>query len=99
MHNIVIKENYGLEGFPVNPLIKKWEKKYPMDDRCKELEKQKIENLSCLNCGKCPKGVDFKVPKEDLLIFRKYLKECRDYFKIHNPYKRKVLKYDSRSME
>ena len=22
MHNIVIKENYGLEGFPVNPLIK-----------------------------------------------------------------------------
>lgn len=98
MHNNKNENNYGLVNFPVNPLEEKWRKLYPMDDKCKEMEEKNIKNLYCDNCGKCPKGCDFKVPKEDLIIFRKYLKECRDYLEIHNPYKKIILKksYDKK---
>lgn len=97
MHNKVKKSSYGLENFPVNPLEEKWKILYPMDDKC---ENMKEEYLPCNNCGKCPKGYYFKVPKEDLILFRKYLKDCREYLELHNPYKAKVMKktYDNKKI-
>lgn len=81
-----------LDNFPENPLIDKWKREYPMRNFCIDLEKNNLENYSCLSCGKCPNGIYFKIPKEDLKLYKKYLEEVDEYNKVHNPNMYKILR-------
>lgn len=93
------EEKMGLKGLPINPLEEKWLKEYPLVKSCEKIKDVDAINNPCSSCSKCPRGMDFKVSKEDLKMFRQYLKDCKNYFAFHNVNNRKVLKYDSRSME
>ena len=82
------------DDFPENPLLKKWEKEYPKLDKCKEYEELGLFNYSCLNCGCCPAGVEFDVPKEDLKEYKKYLEKLKKYLEKHNPDLANTLKLE-----
>ncbi len=48
----------------------------------------KSEGYKCMYCGDCPSGDNFdvtKLPEEDQVVFKKWLEDCREYNKIHNP--------------
>ena len=90
--NVINEDGTNIDNFPENPLVEKWKKEYPMMDTCKKIEESNFENYSCLSCGKCPNGVYFKIPKEDLIEYKKYLEEIDEYNKIHNPNMYKILR-------
>ena len=94
--NIVNEDGTKISDLPINPLIEKWKKEFPMMDVCYEIDKSKIENYTCLTCDKCQYGEFFKIPKEDLKIYKEYLHELNEYDKIHNPkiYELKVNKHN-----
>lgn len=95
MKRITLKNEDGtiIDDFPKNPLISKWEKKYPKKGVCKVFEQRNIINYACLKCGKCPDGDMFEIPKEDLQEYKQYLLKLKEYDKIHNTNLAKVLSY------
>ena len=90
--NVINEDGTNLDNFPKNPLIEKWKKEFPMRSFCVELEENNLENYSCLSCGRCFRGTFFKIPKEDLEIYKKYLEKIDEYNKIHNPNMYKILR-------
>lgn len=84
---------YG-EGFPKNYLLKKWYKEYPMDEICKFLAENNMENHNCDNCDKCPRGELFKIPKEDLEEYKKYLEKVKEYDELHDSNYAGILERD-----
>lgn len=77
METLHVVNEDGTEIFdtPVNPLFEK----YP---RCSSW------GYKCIYCGECPSGDHFdiaKLPEEDQQVYKKWLQECREYNKKHNP--------------
>ena len=71
------------DGFPVNPLKEKWDKLYPAVPK-PELS-QVCDGYSCMYCDRCYRGNNWKIPKEDLAIWREYQKQVKEYIEKHNP--------------
>lgn len=71
------------DGFPENPLKKKWDKLYPPTPN--ESLMQVCDGNSCLWCGRCPSGQLWTIPDEDREIYNKYRLEVQEYHKKHNP--------------
>ena len=68
---------------PKNPLEEKWERLYPPTPMPQY--SQVCDGYSCMWCGRCPRGDDWKVPEEDKEVWEEYRKQCREYDRIHNP--------------
>lgn len=72
-----------LLGRPKNPLEEKWNRLYP--PTAMPQFSQICDGYSCMWCGRCPRGNNWKVPDEDKEVWDDYLKQCREYDRIHNP--------------
>lgn len=82
----------ALLDYPENPLKEKWAKLYPPIP--KPQYSQVCDGYSCMWCDRCPEGSNWKVPEEDLEIWNKYLDDCLEYDRIHNPTMYKdIIKY------
>lgn len=68
---------------PKNPLMEKWLKLYP--PKPMPQYSQVCDVYSCMWCGRCPHGDNWKCPEEDKEEYEKWLKEYDDYMKLHNP--------------
>ena len=68
---------------PKNPLEEKWERLYPPTPMPQY--SQVCDGYSCMWCGRCPRGDNWKVPEEDKEIWEDYRRQCREYNRIHNP--------------
>ena len=68
---------------PKNPLEEKWERLYPPTPMPQY--SQVCDGYSCMWCGRCPRGDNWKVPEEDKEVWEEYQKQCREYDRIHNP--------------
>lgn len=68
---------------PKNPLWDKWERLYPPIPIPQY--SQTCDGYSCMWCGRCPRGDNWKVPSEDVEIYNKYKKDYKDYIVKHNP--------------
>ena len=86
------EDGTSIDDTPKNPLLEKWYKEFPMKESCKLIEENNIVNYSCLDCGHCPNGDLFEIPKEDLKEYNKFLKKYKKYLKKHNPSMKKILK-------
>ena len=87
MHKAINEDGTGV-NIPKNPL-----KEYPKMSNCERINKDEPINYACASCGDCPKGSYFKVSKEDMVIYRKYLEDCVSYFSEHNPSMNKTKVY------
>ena len=74
---------------PKNPLEEKWERLYPPTPMPQY--SQVCDGYSCMWCGRCPRGDNWKVPEEDKEIWEDYRRQCREYNRIHNPRLYKML--------
>lgn len=79
--------------YPENPLREKWDKLYPPTQRYES--GNNCEGYSCIFCGRCPHGSNWKVPTEDKEIWDEYQKQVLEYHKIHNPNLAKLLEDNS----
>lgn len=68
---------------PPNPLQEKWDKLYPPVPMPQF--SQVCDGYSCMWCGRCPRGDNWKVPEEDIEVWNKYQNELREYWEAHNP--------------
>ena len=68
---------------PKNPLTAKWKLLYPPVP--KPEYSQVCDGYSCFGCGRCPNGSTWKVPEEDLEVWKKYHEEYREYVRLHIP--------------
>lgn len=68
---------------PKNPLAEKWKRLYPPTPMPQY--SQVCDGYSCMWCGRCPRGDNWKVPEEDKEIWEDYRRQCREYDRIHNP--------------
>ena len=68
---------------PKNPLEEKWKHLYPPTPMPQY--SQVCDGYSCMWCGRCPRGDNWKVPEEDKEIWEDYQRQCREYDRIHNP--------------
>ncbi len=84
LDNIINEDGtgYGLD-FPKNPLEEKWSKLYPPTPMPQS--SQVCDGYSCMWCGRCPKGDNWKVPEEDKELWDNYQAQIKEYHKIHNP--------------
>lgn len=92
MHKAINEDGTGVY-IPKNPLEEKWKKEYPMMCNCKKVNEDESIHYACASCGDCPKGSYFKVSKEEMEIYRKYLEDCVKYFSDHNPSMNKPKTY------
>lgn len=69
--------------FPENPLKEKWDRLYPPTPMSQY--SQVCDGYSCMWCGRCPSGSNWKVPEEDREGLEQYQEQVREYHKIHNP--------------
>lgn len=74
---IVNEDGTSMDNFPENPLKEKWDKLYSQSQTC--------VGYSCMWCGRCPNGVNWKVPDEDKEVWDEYLRQIKEYHKTHNP--------------
>lgn len=75
-------------NWPKNPLKEKWDRLYPPTPM--PHLSQVCDGYSCMWCGRCPLGDNWKVPEEDLEVWQAYQEQLREYLRIHNPYLFKV---------
>ena len=68
---------------PKNPLEEKWAKLYP--PKPMPQYSQVCDGYSCMWCGRCPHGENWKVPEEDKEVWEQYQKERSEYDRVHNP--------------
>lgn len=68
---------------PKNPLKEKWDRLYPPTPMPQY--SQVCDGYSCMWCGRCPNGSNWKVPEEDKEVWEQYLEQCKEYDRIHNP--------------
>ena len=66
---------------PKNPLEEKWAKLYPPIPMPQY--SQVCDGYSCMWCGRCPQGDNWKVPEEDKEVYEKYKKELNEYYNRH----------------
>ena len=85
---------------PINPLLEKWKEKYNTKngEPCSSVLGYRsngtpIMNYSCVLCHEknCYVSDGFIVPEEDKDIYEKYLKDNKEYMKLHNPLLSKLL--------
>lgn len=76
-------------NYPENPLKEKWNKLYPSIP--KPEYSQVCDGYSCMYCGRCPKGDNWEIPKEDKEVWDRYQKQIMEYHKLHNPDLYKIL--------
>jgi len=69
--------------YPKNPLKEKWDKLYPPIPMPQY--SQVCDGYSCMWCGRCPEGDNWKIPEEDKEVWEEYLNQIKEYNKIHNP--------------
>lgn len=62
---------------PKNPLKEKWDKLYPPIPMAQY--SQVCDGYSCMWCGRCPLGDNWKCPEEDKEVYEEYLKELHAY--------------------
>ena len=79
----VLNENGTPFELPSNPLQEKWDRLYP--PKPMPQYSQVCDGYSCMWCGRCPKGDNWKVPQEDLEIWEQYQKSVHNYLILHNP--------------
>lgn len=84
MSKVINEDGTGV-NMPKNPLKEKWKEEYPMMSNCSKPNMDGNSYNACATCSDCPKGFYFKVSKEDLAIYRKYLEDCVNYLREHNP--------------
>ena len=89
---IIYDENLVKE-FPVNPLEDKWFKMFPKMGICNAMQEFNLVIYGCINCDKCPDGDLWKVPKEDLQAYKKYLEKVKKFDEKHNTVFAKKLSY------
>ncbi len=80
---VVLNEDGSVFNPPKNPLTKKWLEKYPPVSMSQY--SQVCDGYSCMWCGRCPHGENWKVPEEDMEEWNKYRKELEEYDRNHNP--------------
>jgi len=97
MHKVKNEDGTGVI-LPKNPLEEKWKNEYPMMSNCEKLNKDESIYYSCATCSDCPKGAYFKVPKEDLKLYREYLENCINYLRSHNPSMNKPKTYKKNNL-
>lgn len=68
---------------PKNPLVEKWSKLYP--PKPMPQYSQVCDGYSCMYCDRCPEGGDWKVPEEDKEVWEQFIKQKREYDRVHNP--------------
>lgn len=85
MYLNVVNEDGTPLGFehPENPLKEKWDRLYPPTPMPQY--SQVCDGYSCMWCGRCPSGSNWKVPEEDKEVWEQYLEQCKEYDRIHNP--------------
>lgn len=83
MIKLIINEDGTTFDPPKNPLKEKWDELYPPTPMPEY--SQICDGYSCMWCGRCPEGDDWKVPEEDKEIWEQYQKQVDEYNKIHNP--------------
>lgn len=64
---------------PQNPLAEKWDKLYPPIPMPQY--SQVCDGYSCMWCGRCPRGDNWKVPEEDREVWEQYQRKLHEYFK------------------
>lgn len=64
---------------PENPLAEKWAKLYPPIP--KPEYSQVCDGYSCMWCGRCPHGDNWKVPEEDREVWEQYQKKLNQYLR------------------
>lgn len=80
---------YESDPKPENPLKEKWEKLYPPIP--KPEYSQVCDGYSCMWCGRCPRGENWKCPEEDAEIYAQYQKELNAWFDRHSEYFAKAI--------
>lgn len=83
INDVFYNEDGTVYNPPVNPLKEKWEKLYPPTPMPQY--SQVCDGYSCMWCGRCPQGDNWKCPEEDKEVYEQYLKERREYTELHNP--------------
>lgn len=64
---------------PENPLKEKWAKLYPPIP--KPEYSQVCDGYSCMWCGRCPNGDNWKVPEEDREVWEEYQARLSEYLR------------------
>ena len=85
MYLNLVNEDGTPIGFelPKNPLEEKWNKLYPPIPMLQY--SQVCDGYSCMWCGRCPQGSNWKCPEEDRAVWEQYQKQINEYNRIHNP--------------
>lgn len=83
MIKAILNDDGTVYNPPKNPLKEKWDRLYPPTSMPQY--SQVCDGYSCMWCGRCPKGSDWKVPEEDREVWEEYQKQIREYDRIHNP--------------
>lgn len=82
--NVVNEDGTPLDfEYPKNPLEEKWSKLYPPTPMPQY--SQVCDGYSCMWCGRCPNGENWKVPEEDKEVWEQYQEQIREYNRVHNP--------------
>ena len=82
--NIINEDGTPIDfEYPKNPLKEKWDKLYP--PKSMSQYSQVCDGYSCMWCGRCPKGSNWKVPEDDREVWEHYQEQLREYGRIHNP--------------
>lgn len=68
-----------IKVLPANPLKEKWDELYPPTPRPEKGEM--CDSISCLWCGRCPRGGTWKVPGEDACVWDSYLKKLNNFYR------------------
>jgi hypothetical protein len=72
---------YPDDPMPQNPLKEKWKEKYPPIPMPQY--SQVCDGYSCMWCGRCPQGDNWKCPEEDLEEYQKYENALNSWYERH----------------
>lgn len=77
MIEVILNDDGTVYEPPKNPLKEKWDKLYPPIPMWQY--SQVCDGYSCMWCGRCPRGDNWKCPEEDKEVYEEYLKELHVY--------------------
>lgn len=80
---LINEDGTAMDDFPENSLKEKRDRLYPPLPMPQY--SRVCDGYSCMQCDRCPKGDNWKVPEEDKAVWDEYQRQIKVYNRSYNP--------------